>query len=256
MKVIVFPITALNNGSHFLFVTEIVNRAKETKIIVKVFGAALSELEKALAAEDAALKLSNKNPLTVKIEVAVSLRGRLYTALKRRIKSFEMEPSLSDFVTELLQAIKDYSIQGMGQRDKQGGLIINLITDLKTKYADAVRALALDALVKELEDANNEVIRLMEERTEDKKNQVNGALKNARKATDTAYRAFVDLIGARVLIEGDASYADYISYLNAEIQHYQRDVLHQKITLPTGDNNNNNNNGNSGDDGEEEPPQG
>ncbi|MDR0988879.1 MAG: DUF6261 family protein [Prevotellaceae bacterium] len=227
MKVIVLRVAKLNNGAHFLYMAEIVARAKSTSGIAKTLHISLAALEKALQNEDAALKLSRKNLMNDTIKAAVARRARIYAALKKRIDSFSVESDALEAVTRLQQALKDHRIQASGQRDKEGGLILHLLDELQSKYAQAVDKLSLGTLLSELEKANGEVIDLMEHRTEEEKNRIVGALKTARAATDAAYRDFVDQLNAHALLESNAAYADFIAYMNAEIVHYQREVLHR-----------------------------
>ena len=58
-------------------------------------------------------------------------------------------------------------------------------------------------------------------------------MKTARAATDEAYRDLVKMVNAYALVEGDAAYAGFIDYLNAEIVHYKREVLNQKASSST-----------------------
>jgi hypothetical protein len=235
--------------------TNVVKRAKATQIILKKLSAEIAALEKALEAEDAALKLSQKSMLTDRIAALDALRDKLYNSLKRLIKSYLNIPEMAAYATLLLQALKDYAIDVSGQLDKKSGMLLNLINDLKTKYAEAVSKLGLDELVANLEKTNQEVIDRMLERTEEQKNRTKGTLKDARAVTDKAYDHFVEMLNAHILFEGDAQYADFIAFLNAEILHFRREVLHQKGKTPTaGGDEGDNNNSNDGE--EEEPPQG
>ena len=73
----------LNNGAHFLFITDAVKRVTaDTKVKAKVT-AELTTLENALKAEDKALKLSQASALSHDIKAADKLRGKYYRALQR-----------------------------------------------------------------------------------------------------------------------------------------------------------------------------
>ena len=98
-------------------------------------------------------------------------------------------------------------------------------------YADAMEGLV--AQVEELKKANDEVIEVTTQRMDESLKTAVGALKTARTATDEAYRDLVKMINAYALVEGDAAYAGFIDYLNAEIVHYKREVLNQKATSST-----------------------
>ncbi|MDR0988578.1 MAG: DUF6261 family protein [Prevotellaceae bacterium] len=258
MKVEEFRYSGLNNGGHFQFGTDVINRAEATPTITSKFKPQLAAFKQALEAEDAALKLSTKSLLTDQIQEADQRRDKLYPVMVRLIHDYSLIPDKAESAKPLSQAIVDYGIKPRGQRDKQSGLMSNLFHDMRTKYAASVDALGLGELLGELEQANQQVIDLMQQRTEERKNHLNGALKASRNATELAYRDFVETINARIQLEGEAKYADFVAYLNAEILHYQREVLHQKGKPSRADENTpgEGGNNNGGNDGEEEPPQG
>jgi hypothetical protein len=250
-----FQTVRLTNGAHFIFIVEMLKRAKSTSAIYSTFRVQLDALDKAIAAEDAALKLSTKSLITDQIKEAADLRGKVYSSLVKRVDSFTVQTDVAEYVIPLKQLFKDYQIKPRGQREKVSGLMANLISDLRGKYSKGVSALNLSALVTELAQANQSVIDLTESRTEASKNNTVGTLKAIRKVTDRAYRDFVELLDARVRIEGDARYADFIAYLNAEILHYRREAIGQRVKGPASDGSAPSGDG-GGDDGEEEPPQG
>jgi hypothetical protein len=250
-----FRSSGLNNGGHFLYMTNVLQRAKATQLIYKKLRAQLDALEKALEAEDAALKLSTKSLLTDEIDAANILRERLYAAIVKLINSYAHAPELAPYVAVLKQALKDYDIHVKQQRDKVSGLLLNLINDFKTKYAEAVNKLGLQVQVANLEQANQTVIDLMLQRAEEKKSHTKGELKAARAVTDAAYLDFVETLNAHVKLEGDTQYADFIDYLNTLILHYQRQVLHQKGKTPSASDNGSggDDSGNGGDDDDDVP---
>ncbi|MDR0988684.1 MAG: DUF6261 family protein [Prevotellaceae bacterium] len=247
----------MNNGGHFQFETDVYNRAKSTPAINSKFKAELEAFGKAIDAENAALKLSTKSLITDQIEEADALRDRLYPALVKRVETFLLEPDKAGLAKQLEQAFKDYRIRVKGQRDKESGMMGNLILDMRTKYAAAVKTLGLTSLVDQFAAANQQVIDLMQQRTEEQKNHVNGTLKAARAEAEKAYHTFIEKLNAYLIVEGDAKYADFVSYLNAQILHYRREVLGQKAKGPSADTGDEGaaSGGNSGGD-EEEPPQG
>ena len=142
-------------------------------------------------------------------------------------------PAIQEAAVILLQLLKDYNINPSGQLDKETGLLMNLVNDLLGKNKTQVETLGLLPLVEELKKANDEVIEVTTQRMDESLKTAVGALKTARTATDEAYRDLVKMINAYALVEGDAAYAGFIDYLNAEIVHYKREVLNQKATSST-----------------------
>jgi hypothetical protein len=255
MKVISPYLLRANNGAHYRFVAEVVATAEQTPVVHTKLNGSFMALKKALDNEDAALKLSTKYLKTDKIKAANTARVRLYASIKKEIENYALLSDTAEPAGILKQALIDYAIKTSAQRDKVSGLLENLISDFHNKYAKEVSTLGLNTLVANLEKANKDVISLMHERTVDSASRPKSALRDARKATDVAFYDFVDTLNAHIQLEGDAEFAEFVAYLNAEILHFQRQVLRQKgkHSSSTGDASDNDN---QPGDGEEEPPTG
>lgn len=227
----------MNNGAHFLYVSNILARAETDTAIKAKAVAQATALKTALAAEDEALKLSRKSLLTDDIAQADTERDTMLMSYKKAVAGFLSLPveAMAKAAKILNQHLKDYDINPRSQLDKETGLLINLIADLEGKYASHVATLSLTPFVSALKAANEKVRALTLERTDDRVGQTVGMLKAARKGSDNAYRALVKMVNALALIEGEASYAPFIDYVNTEIAHYKQEVLGQRPASPTPD---------------------
>lgn len=224
----------MNNGAHFLYVSNVLARAEaDTKVSEKA-AAQVSALKTAVAQEDRDLKLSQKSLLTDDIAQADHDRDQLYIGYKQAVKGFLNLPveNLAQAAKALNQHIIDYAIDPQEQLDKETGMLVNFLADLEGKYAEQVSALSLTPFVTALKEANERVRTFTADRTEERMTQTVGALKNSRKASDEAYRALVKWVNALALIEGETEYADFIDYVNTEITHYKREVIGQKSKAP------------------------
>lgn len=224
----------MNNGAHFLYVSNVLARAQaDTKVNEKA-AAQVSALKTAVAQEDRDLKLSQKSLLTDDIAQADSDRDQLYSGYKQAVKGFLDLPveNLAQAAKVLNQHIIDYAIDPREQLDKETGMLVNFLADLEGKYAEQVSALSLTPFVTALKEANERVRAFTADRTEERMTQTVGALKASRKAADDAYRALVKWVNALALIEGETEYADFIDYVNTEITHYKREVIGQKSKAP------------------------
>lgn len=224
----------MNNGAHFLFVSNIRDRAvADEKIMAKV-KALVDALDAAVQEEDANLKLSRKQLLTDDITDADKGRDSLYLLYKRSVFSYDdiYTGEKGEAAKILSQHIKDYDINPKMQLDRETGLLINFIADLEGKFAEQVAKLSLTQLVTELKEANERLRALTLERTNERTTITVGAMKASRKVTDEAYRTLVKMVNALALVEGDADYVSFIDYVNTEIIHYKREVLGQTATSP------------------------
>ena len=228
-------IQRMNNGAHFTFVSNILARAEADTAVKGKASELVSNFKVAVAAEDEALKISQKSLLTDDIAKADIDRDALYAGYKKAVEAFLAMPiaDMAQAAKVLAQHIKDYKINTAGQLDKETGLLVNFITDLEDKYSAQVAKLGLTAFVTNLKEANERVRTLTLQRTNEKMGVTVGALKAARTASDDAYRALVKMVNALALVYGEKDYTAFIDYANTEITHYKREVLGQKASAPS-----------------------
>lgn len=228
-------IQRMNNGAHFTFVSNILARAEADTAVKGKASELVSNFKVAVAAEDEALKISQKSLLTDDIAKADIDRDALYAGYKKAVEAFLAMPiaDMAQAAKVLAQHIKDYKINTAGQLDKETGLLVNFITDLEDKYSAQVAKLGLTAFVINLKEANERVRMLTLQRTNEKMGVTVGALKAARTSSDDAYRALVKMVNALALVYGEKDYTAFIDYANTEITHYKREVLNQKASAPS-----------------------
>lgn len=228
-------IQRMNNGAHFTFVSNILARAEADTTVKGKASELVSNFKAAVAAEDEALKISQKSLLTDEIAKADSDRDALYAGYKKAVEGFLAMPiaDMAQAAKILSQHIKDYKINTADQLDKETGLLVNFISDIEDKYAAQVAKLGLTAFVTNLKEANERVRTLTLQRTNEKISITVGALKTARTASDDAYRALVKMVNALTLVFGEKDYTAFIDYVNTEITHYKREVLGKKATAPS-----------------------
>ena len=228
-------IQRMNNGAHFTFVSNILARAEADTAVKGKASELVSNFKVAVAAEDEALKISQKSLLTDDIAKADIDRDALYAGYKKAVEAFLAMPiaDMAQAAKVLAQHIKDYKINTAGQLDKETGLLVNFITDLEDKYSAQVAKLGLTAFVTNLKEANERVRMLTLQRTNEKMGVTVGALKAARTASDDAYRALVKMVNALALVFGEKDYTAFIDYVNTEVTHYKREVIGQKTKAPS-----------------------
>ena len=228
-------IQRMNNGAHFTFVSNILARAEADTAVKGKASELVSNFKVAFAAEDEALKISQKSLLTDDIAKADIDRDALYAGYKKAVEAFLAMPiaDMAQAAKVLAQHIKDYKINTAGQLDKETGLLVNFITDLEDKYSAQVAKLGLTAFVTNLKEANERVRMLTLQRTNEKMGVTVGALKAARTSSDDAYRALVKMVNALALVFGEKDYTAFIDYVNTEVTHYKREVIGQKAKAPS-----------------------
>ena len=228
-------IQRMNNGAHFTFVSNILARAEADTAVKGKAADQVNNLKAAVSAEDEALKISQKSLLTDEIAKADNDRDALYAGYKKAVEGFLAMPiaDMAQAAKILSQHIKDYKINTADQLDKETGLLVNFITDLEDKYTAQVTKLGLTAFVTNMKEANERVRTLTLQRTNEKMGVTVGALKAARTASDTAYRALVKMVNALALVLGEKDYTAFIDFVNTEVTHYKREVIGQKAKAPS-----------------------
>lgn len=226
-KILNVDLVHLNNGAHFLFITDAVKRVvADAKVKTKV-AAELTALETAFKAEDKALKLSQASLLSREIKAADKLRGKYYRTLQRAVAFFKDHPNeeLVKHAKHLEQLIKDYAIDPKMQLDRETGLLLNLIDDLQNKFTAEVTALNLGEVVDALKQANDKLRTHSENRANERAAKITGQLRAAQEEANKAYRKLVDKVNAFVVVEGEADYADFVDKMNEQVSHYKKEVL-------------------------------
>ena len=221
------PLTSMNNAAHFLFVSNMAERAEKDAAVSEKCAAQVKALRAAVTAEDESLKISAKSLITDKINEADRLRDQLYSGYKKAVSGYTDFPveEMAEAAKVLAQHIKDYKIDTQAQLDKETGLLVNFLQDWVGKYKPQVDALSLGAFVEKLKAANETVRELTAQRTDERSAKTAGALKTARAASDEAYKTLVAHVNAHALLEGDAEYSAFMDYANTEIEHFRQEVL-------------------------------
>ena len=227
-----FDLRGLNNGAHFQFMKAVTEQlATETEINKNaVAKAAVEALVAKFKAEDECLSISQKNAESDAIAENDALRDALFMGYKKAVGSYVKFPVAEKAKASktLLQRIKDYKIDPDMQLERETGLITNLVADCEGKDAAAVALLNLTDYVAQLKAANAKVESLIKARSMAKAPQVAGALKQARRASDEAYRRVAEVINALVSLGMAEGFDTFILYLNETITRNEQEVLPKK----------------------------
>lgn len=227
----------MTNGAHYQFHSQVLENAKANTVVSEKALSQVAVLEKKVKAEDEVLKLSRKSQYTDDIAAADSERDSLYSAYCATVRAFlgNSDADKAAAAKTLDQHITDYAINPQMQLDRETGMLTNFDADLAGKYAEQVAALGLTALVTSLTAANDKVNELTALRTDERTGQVAGALKDARVATDTAYRNLTRRVEALWVVEYNEAYDEFINYVNELIKHYKQEALTKRKTTKTTD---------------------
>lgn len=224
----------MRNGVHYQFMEDILKLAQEDAKVKQKCGTQIDELEKALEEEDKCLKVTTKNLKTDLIRKADEKRGKMYAKYKTVIRAFIDYPDeeMAEAAKHLMQSVKDYNINTKTSLQQESGLIGNLIKDIEGPLAKYISALNIGTVVQELKSANEEVKRLMRERSDETARHKAGSLNEARAECDKVYLAIVEMVNALTITEGAADYASFINHVNVTATEYKRNAMKQKTDTP------------------------
>ena len=231
MEIKVISLERMNNGAHFTYMTNVLNRAEADEHIKVDAATQVADLKAALAMEDKYFKTSDKNLKTDIIAAADAERDKLCRNYLKTLKALMNMPdeTIANSAKALVQMFIDYEFDPDAQLDKQTGILLNMVADWESKHAQDVTNTNTGKFVELIKAANEKVHSLMVERSDEQKEIPVGALKSARKQTDIAYRALVKMVNALIMVNGETDYADFVKFLNYEIKRYKEEVLNQKV---------------------------
>ena len=220
---------SLTNDAHFIYMKDVEN-AMETDKVAKTMEriqANVAILKAAVDKEDEYLILSKKSQYTDKITTKDKERDSIFRGYRTAVKGMLRMPvaDMAKAAADLWQHLKDYDIDPDMQLERETARIMNLVDDLDTKYAAQVKILSLKPYVDALRAANDKVEELLATRTDESSQQIAGALRKARLASDEAYLDTVRLINAMAVVGTEKSLTPLINYLNANIKRYKEQVM-------------------------------
>ena len=220
---------SLTNDAHFIYMKDVENVIEEdegAKTVARI-QTAVKALKEAVKEEDERLILSKKSQYTEQIAAKDRERDSIFRGYRTAVKGMLRMPvaKMAEAAADLWQHLKDYNIDPDMQLERETSRMMNLVADLDYKLAPQVQLLGLKPYVDALRAANDTVEELLATRTDDRSQQIAGALRKARLASDEAYLDTVRLINAMAVVGTEKSLTPLINYLNANIKRYKEQVM-------------------------------
>ncbi len=177
----------LTNGEHNLFVTRVLNRAKEDEHVCAKCNNLIEGLKTALEQEDADLRISRKSQWTDKINAVIRVCNAYYTTYKRGVQDALLAKKHLKEAERLEQHIKDYGITHRTRMLDRVGTMTNFIEDLQGKYASEIEVFSFGSLVENMKEMNDRACRFLTYRNDEQASIPRAAVYHSRLATDEAY---------------------------------------------------------------------
>ena len=223
-------LTRATKAAHFEFIRSVCAAAeKEADMLTnEVARKALEALKAAHEEEQQNLTLSNKSLLTDDIRAADAKRDRLLTGLKGIVSALQQspEPEKAQAAKELTQRIKDIRVRRSLQLEGETALLMKLVEECETTYAEQVDRLGVGGFVTAIKAANQQVYSLINERTQNQRLRKEAEVDAARRRSDAAYRWLVEVVNAmRVLLGEESGTGHFIEFMNKLIRRYRQVVF-------------------------------
>ena len=188
--------------------------------IAAIFALYLPLLTKA----DELLEVIRKSSLTKEIKELDGKRDKAFRALKAGLKFglTSLDPEKHKAAERLDIVFHHFGDLAKKSYNEETGGIINLIEELRGKFASDVELLDLGERVNDLESTNDNFEAVIALRNEETADRPEAKLVEVRQEVDHCYLQIIDLIEALVLVDGVERYSEFIRNLNANTERYKR----------------------------------
>ena len=244
----VAEIQRLNSARHLAFMKRIKERTAEyiTKAMGDSVPAKLKQsivaFAEAYAEEDGYYLRVSKSALTVQLEVADKERDTVLAGVRalaeamKRLGTAEQQEAAA----MVLERMQLYKLSGSLKYEDEGIQMDQFVADCQknSKLIQAVTKLGLTDHIASMKTANDEAIRLVNLRNQERAYTDTQSLRKARQAMDDAYRQLMFLLNAFAAVEEDDGVSPYdacIQVMNEDIKYYRRYVMPTRVNKKADD---------------------
>jgi hypothetical protein len=230
MNIAKIKLPALRNEEHFQLMTdakqEFEAEGPETLGIAPQFAIFVCLYFK----EDRALEVIRKSALTDAITDADAARDNAYRGFVMIVETnrHSANPAKVQAAANIQVVIDHYGNFTHKSYNEETASIHNLLQDINTRCAADITVLNAQEWVDGLADANQTFNDLMNQRFDESAGQENINLRENRKDIDKAYNEIVDRINASILLNGEATHADFVKRLNERINYFKNTLARRK----------------------------
>jgi len=223
MKIQKIHLINLRNEEHYQFQTDfkgLVDRYTPAALGIEVAYAVYLVL---YGDEGTALDMIRKSAVTEKITEADLLRDFTFRGLRDAIKAAgnHFNPSVKEAAARLQVALNHYGNITLKPYDEETAAIAALIADLRTTYAPDATLTGINDWINELQTNNTAFDTLKKERYTEEAGKTQLRMKEVRTEIDATFRTITERINALIIVNGEATYAEFVNELNQRIENYQ-----------------------------------
>ena len=222
MKINLIHLNNMRNDEHFQFHYEFSKIVREHGIAKLKIDDQFTAYAALFQDEDTALKKITKSAITPEIQDADKQRDIIFRGMvdahKAALKHFD--PDKQSAAKRLKVVFDTYGNVAKKPLNEQTSAIINMIQEILITYLADSQLIGIADWATQLRERNDVVDGLMHERYVESAGRTDIVMKEARTKVDEAYRIITERINALTIVEGDATYAEFIRTLNAVVEKY------------------------------------
>jgi hypothetical protein len=133
---------------------------------------------------------------------------------------YSTDPAVVKAAKELMKRLKDFGDIKSKAYEEESAAVQVLLDDLQTTFIQQVRLVGIDALVKDLADAENTFVQLYEQRNAEFAERPHEHIRDIRRQLEGIYNEMITIIVAAVITNDDKEYNDFIAQLNINIVYF------------------------------------
>lgn len=192
---------------------------------VDAYRAAVTRLDDELSAD-------TLSPLSKQVIAANKERGRAWSGLNNFARAMKASPvaSVAAAAARAKAVIDKYGNPTYLPQLQESAILYNLLQELREALAAGdLDGLGIDVWLDDLEAKEKAYLKAVDQRTGEVGARRIGAVQEARRSADAAYRNLVETVNFLALLHGSAPFADFITHLNVRVAE-EREVLKGRAT--------------------------
>lgn len=237
-KINKFYIASLHLEAVFGFHCQVVSLTEELpsaglpEISLQHLRRQLDAYQAAVTRLDDLLSADTLSPLSKQVIAANKERGRAWRRLNAFAKAMKVcpEASVAAAAGRAKAVIDKYGNPAYLSQLQESAILYSLLQELRASLAAGdLEGLGIEVWLDDLEAKENAYSSASKKRLAELSSRQVGAVQQARRSADAAYRNLVEGVNLLATLHGDASFADFISRLNVMVAE-EKEVLKGRAT--------------------------
>ena len=191
--------------------------------LTNMIKAELEELDKAIIS-------LNKSELTDPIADSDRYRDMAYRGFTLQVEAYSnsTDAEKREAARRIQVLINNYGDFRRKPYNDQTSIVDNFIQDLGSKHTANIELINAGGWVEELTNTNNAFKKLMDERYDEKVDQLSAVVYELRSKINLLYRQLISMLEVGNMLNGGAMYTDIINQINERVSYYKTTLSTRK----------------------------